>query len=255
MFSSFQAPRSWGRPVIGELDANGDVVPVYPSYTQFGLDFSNTASYPGTGTTVYSLDGDGSAVQTGDLGTVTVETVDGFKAAKFDGTNSISFPAFEFTGQVSFNYWVKLSTKDNIHTLFSNAGAGLNSDGFKVCVNGWTTNNGNINMEIGNGTDPSLVKTVDLDIVPRDGTAWAMCTYALSFVDSVTRFWVNGVEYATTGTSVPDPKTNGPWWVGEMSGSTYGMIGYLAEMTFWGGLVNNSEVQTIWNATKAKYGY
>ena len=254
MFSSFQAPRAWGRGLfVGETDANGDEVPVYPSYTQFGLDVTNPVSVPATGSNVYTVDSDGNALQTGTLNGPTRSSADGISTLYFDGGDDIRFDPFEFTGQVSFNYWVKLETKTNIHTLFSNTWANLQSDGFKVCVNTWTTNDGSINMEIGNGVDGSAVRTAAGDIVPRDGTEWAMCTYALSFADSVNRFWVNGVEYPTINTSVPDPQTSSQWWVGQMAGSSYGMLGHLSQMQFWGGLLTNAEVQTIYNDTKSRY--
>lgn len=260
MIGSFSYPRSWGNVrKVGEQDANGDPVPVYPSYSQFGIDISNPDSYPGTGTQVYSLDENGNVLQTGTMGGgANYELEGGIDTIYFDGTGDyISFPSFDFTGQVSFSYWIKLETKANIHTLLATAGANDETDGFKVCVNNWNTDDGRIMMEIGNGSIGGKVLSSNADVVPRDGTTWVMCTYAFSFEDNVRRFWVNGVEQGTYESQNPasDPKVNGTFYVGAMIGGSYGMKGHLAEMKFWGGLLVNDEVQTLWNDTKVKYGY
>lgn len=269
MFSSFQAPRAWGRVGVvaaaaPETDPGGNEIPVYPSYTQFGIDFSDTNSYPGTGNSVYSLDENGTVTQTGTVDGATFGSVDSIPTFYFNGSATettgsagtdtrIYFPQFDFTSQVSFNMWVKLDTKQTMHTVIANAPAGGSTDGFKVAINNWATSNGRINMETGNGSSGGGVSTVATGIVTQDGTTWHMLTYALSFVDNVKRMWVDGVEYATQGTATPDAEMNKPWQIGAMPTKTYGMRGHLAQISFWGGLVTNSEVQTIYNDTKSRY--
>lgn len=269
MFSSFQAPRTWGRSGAiaapsPETDPGGNEIPVYPSYTQFGIDFSDPNSYPGTGNLVYSLDENGSVTQTGTVDGATFTSVDSIPTFYFAGSatetgNSfntdkrIYFPAFNFTSQVSFNMWVKLDPKLTMHTIIANAAAGGSQDGFKVCVNDWSTSNGRIQMETGNGSAAGGVSSVDTGIVTQDGTTWHMLTYALSFQDNVKRMWVDGVEYATQGIATPDAEMNKPWQIGAMTPNTYGMRGHLAQVSFWGGLVTNAEVQALYASTKSRY--
>ena len=267
MFGQFSSPRSWGRGlkgVVAEVDPGGNVIPVYPSYTQFGIDFSDTNSYPGTGSSVYSLDENGTVTQTGTVSGASFTTADSIPTFYFNGsatetTNSsgnasrITFPQFNFTSQVSFNLWVKLDPKLTMHTVIANAGAGGSQDGFKVCVNNWNSSNGRIQMETGNGSSSGGVSTVATGIVTQDGTTWHMLTYALSFADNIKRMWVDGVEYATQGIATPDAEMNKAWQIGSMTGNTYGMRGHLAQVSFWGGLVTSAEVQTLYNDTKSRY--
>jgi hypothetical protein len=116
--------------------------------------FYNASGYAGSGPVQNS--GSGSSAITGTLGsgvTFIPSIVDG--VFDFNGTASISFPAYNFGAALTVCTWIypREATPgfNTINGIIGNTGTGKEPCGFKLGWNTWTTDDRTLYLEAGDG--------------------------------------------------------------------------------------------------------
>lgn len=170
----------------------------------------------------------------------------------FAGSGTISFPQTNFGSQFSISAWVKPSGASNIQTIISNAGANLNTNGFKAYWNAWMTSDKKMIVENGNGT--SGAATISTNAVVTDNE-WQHLVYTFNTSTRAITMYRNGslVAISTDQLVSPAPGMNQSWWLGAIGGSSYYMSAQLGIVKIYTTVLTSAEVTSDYNSTSARY--
>ncbi len=217
-------------------------------------DPAQTASYPGSGTSLSNIGTAGAA--TGTTGTISgVSYNSGVAGGVFDfdgGSDVITFGQYNFPATMTVMAWVYPRSEFSINTVMSNAGANLATNGFKLYWNNWQTQERQVGVEAGNGSTGNAIYTPNNTIVEN---SWQMLTWAINFNTPAVTIYKNITSQSLTGVIVSSiSRNNANWWLGAIGGSSYQMDAYLGEFKIWDSTLTLAQITTEYNASKARYG-
>jgi hypothetical protein len=231
----------------GGIGSNYGVDFVFSSDTsKVTIDPANTASYPGSGTTVTDL-------TSGITGTMSNVTYDSSTCGVFTFASggNIAFPVTDFGNLFTLSAWVNPTVGgSNIQTLMSNAGGGGGATGFKLTWNNWGSNDKKMIIENGGGGGDKTISNVG---VITDGE-WQHLVYTYNKNTRVVTMYRNGVAVAhNNALVVPGMGVNQNWWLGGMGGSTLPMNAKLGVVKIYSAVLSANEVIADYNSTSARY--
>lgn len=213
------------------------------------FDPSQTASYSGTGTTVNSI---GTSSINGTMTNVTYDSSLVSGAFYFSGSDSyIDFGNFDFGSAFTVIAWVRAASKSNINTLFANEVAGNNSslDGFKLGWNNYPTSDNKLIFE-GKGGNA----TTDNAVISSGN--WQQIAYVLDTSADTIAFFLNGTQESTTKSLPSGVNTNTTrgFKIGAMADGYYNMEAHLADIRIYSSALTQSQITSVFESTKTRYG-
>jgi hypothetical protein len=218
------------------------------------FDPSNNASYSGSGTTLTSI---GSVTVSGTLnGGITwgIDSVAGISSVfNFDGTGYITFDPYDFTTTITATAWIKPSPTSNINSLLTNAGANLNTAGFKLGWNRWTTSDRACYFEGGNGANGGATASVPHVITYG---AWQHVGYVYEPLNSRIIHFVNGVPVKTLEINTVSgiPTSGQPFNIGSMIGPSFFMTASLGYLKVYNYLFTATDMLADFQSSRARFG-
>lgn len=209
-------------------------------------DPNNTNSFSGLGdTTITNIGSVGDVSGTeGNLSGVTYvppSSGNTFAGLDFDGgSDRITFGSYDFGNVMTVSAWVYPRSEFSINTVMANAFANLNTNGFKLEWNNWQTSDLKMLIEAGNGSQGSVLQSVDPVVVLEE---WQQLIWVIDFENTTAQFYRNGVSVPTTGSIVPNINTSATWNIGSMMGAYY-MNAILGQLKVFDSLLSSDDVQT-----------
>lgn len=176
----------------------------------------------------------------------TLDHVQGSHAVNLDGSNDyVDVGPVNLGDTFSIVLWAKLpSNHNNIQSLIANAPSGLSSDGFKLCVNSWSTQNQKVLFETGNGSSGSQAKT-DAGVFPFD--QWTHVAVVVNRAASSVAIYVNGVNETVVGTTANSFKVDVAVNIGQMTNGNFNFKGNIDDLRIYNRLLTDSEIQAQFN--------
>jgi hypothetical protein len=227
-------------------------VDVITSGLLFHIDIARTASYPGTGTTIYDMIGSNN----GTIGSgASYDSSDG-GSIYFDGVNGVvTFGLLNYTRTAAcVSMWVKYPIQTSQYASFlSSNGTDNSSTCFTLAPNGMAYG---ANSEKPNVSYKSSVPYyINNNAGNKLNGVWynLVSTYNVS---GFVKMYVNGVqvgtEAATSSTQLIAP--NGVLRLGNLSGVGYGAYkGNISQVSVYDRVLTPAEILTNYNATKGRY--
>ena len=209
------------------------------SYVTSGLqlyyDYGISASYPGTGSTVYDLSGNGI---TGTIYNSPTYTSSGGGFLQMNGVNNYisGFPfGTNFTGNnISYVGVIKYTYSGEYHNLFDNGAQNPMT---------WFDNNGKIELDAGAYRSTSIYTGQTLQIcVTISNTAGEGC-----------KLYING-NYIGGNTSAQGAITSGTVLSLYNRAGVYGFLGNAGNLMIYNKILTPTEVTQNYNAFKTRYG-
>jgi len=170
----------------------------------------------------------------------------------FGGNSTISFPSTDFGNQFSISAWVNpTSGGSSIQTLFSNAGANTNTNGFKAYWNTWNTSDLKMIVEDGNGSTGTSTFSTSAQVT---NSTWQHLVYTINKTTSTITMYRNGTAVTIDGTAlVSNVGTNQSWWLGAIGGSSYYMRAQVGLVKIYSTVLTSAEVTADYNSASARY--
>lgn len=259
-FASASAANTW-------LNSNGywtswvDNVPALLAE----LDASDTNSYPGTGTTWTDLIGSNDGTLNEGSGTITWSNTSGGTTAggsfslsggtntriQFADTNDISLSTTEYR---SFVLWMRVNNTlfgSFRATIMEKMSAANQYDGFFI---GWDSLN-RLQLTTNGASIQKQYTTTDTFTKNQ----WYMMTFICKISNEAnsTKLYMN-TSLSIQGTHGTDSiNDNQPLYVGNttLGGSNTAMVGGIAEMYVYDKELSASDIETLFNNTKTRFGY
>lgn len=197
-------------------------------------DAANIKSYPGSGSSIYDLSGNGRGATLGN--DVAVESLNGGRFA-YDGVNdylNTNDPQSISTSIVSAMVWVQVDSHRNYHSFINN----------NLDDNGWVLYASESEWRVGGITDGGV--PYNTGSAHGNSTAWTNLCF--TFDATTVRFYVNGQQTAT----VTPP---GDTTIYVEGASTEGVSLYkTANMLVYDRALTSAEVQQNFEATRSRFG-
>lgn len=172
----------------------------------------------------------------------------------FSANGKIAFPQTNFGTQFSISAWVKPNASgSSIQTIISNAGANLNTNGFKAYWNSWNSSDLKMLLENGNGSVGAATVSTNAVIT---NSQWQHLVYTFNTSTNAITMYRNGSLVANDNTSLvssPSPNTNQSWWLGALGGNSYYMNGDMGVVKIYSTVLTQAEVTADYNSTSARY--
>jgi hypothetical protein len=225
------------------------IIKYLPEQVLLRFDPTNSACYPGTGTTITSV---GSSNITGTMTNVTwtSDPQVGYYF-NFNGSSYITFPNFNFGTNITVVAWIKASSKLSINSLLANETSGNNStlDGFKLGWNSWNSENRHLIFEGkgGGASNGSSIITYG---------SWQQIVYVLNNDTSTISFYNNGTQTGTQS-SIPSAinmNTTKGFKIGAFTDSSYTMNAQLGDLRVYPSALDSTQILSIYNSTKSRFG-
>jgi fibronectin type 3 domain-containing protein len=173
---------------------------------------------------------------------------------KFTKANSqyLTVPSINLGNVFSVSVWANVgySTTEWL-TLLSNCNTGSNSNGFKIAINSWTTANGSVIIETGNGTaSASTITTTGL----ANPNYWHHYVFTIDRANGSASIYVDGVLKVTSAVKT-DFLNSGALYIGAAKNPSAYFDGILDEMAIWSRSLSLSEIQQLYRrgANRLKY--
>lgn len=253
MFGNFSQTFAYGRYVAA--------VSGYPAIAYPAIEDLRYMADDLSGSTVTESNGTGKSLSA--IGGVSAVTLAGVSTKVFDmrtfSNNYMQGPTHNFTTNVTVSMWVNIPTanqQSNIHCLFSTGGAGLQSDGFKLDINNWTTNDRSLVIEFGNGSAGSAWSSA-ASVFQLD--QWQLLTYSLDSNAKWAQMSRNDAIAFTPPANadrdriVAGTNMNKAFRIGDMQGA-YPFNGYINDIRVNRGIMTQQQITDLYNNTKATYG-
>lgn len=211
---------------------------------------NNSTSYPGSGTTVYDLSGNGNNGTLVNGPTYTSGTPSYFS---FDGTNdylTYSTTINPITGDLSFAFWCYLNSVSGQKTLLSSWSDTGNNRSWMQTQDGvypvwYWDRSGNFSNQRNITGSPISATTWYFFAATYNATTGDCKAYINNVAQSTATFSGAGSLYATSA-AVEQARQQEP--------SRY-MAGRMGEMILYKSVLSVSDIDNIWTNTKTKYGY
>ncbi len=235
----------------GEAELGSNIFESVPELITDGLviraDASDETSYPGTGNTWFDISGSN---RNGTINGASFQSTDP-KNFSFNGTsNTISYSSYDFGNEFSFGFWVNPSSRTNIHTFIANTESGGSSNGFKVFMNTWNTNDRIIRVETGNGALTASTFTPSNTMISGQ---WQYVFVSISRITSTASIYLNG-SLVTSGSVRPDFNTNSSYLIGSMTNDNWYFQGGMGQFHVYNRILGSSEVLNNFEATREYFG-
>jgi hypothetical protein len=170
-----------------------------------------------------------------------------------NGTSEYGISNINLGTQLTVAVWVNVDNpiQDDMNTLMSNADTGEESDGFKLSINRWGTNDRSVNIEVGNGSTGGKWTAAPGLILP--GT-WYHLAFVIDQPGHAIKIFYNGVEVPLTFVSDQgfqendfqyNFKTSGPFTIGAFPGIYYNYKGHLDDMRVYNRVLSPEEIAKI----------
>lgn len=252
MLGNFSQTFAYGRYVAA---VSGYPAIAYPAIEDLRYMADNLS-----GNTVTESNGTGKSLST--LATLAV-TLPGVSTKVFDmrtvGSNYMQGPVHNLTTNATVSAWINIPTanqQNNIHCWFSTGGANLATDGFKLDINNWTSNDRALVIEFGNGIAGSAwsspASTFQLD-------QWQLLTYSIDSNAKWAQMTRNDTIVFTPPANadrdrvVSGTNMNKAFRIGDMQGS-YPFNGYINDIRVHRGIMTQQQITDLYTNTKATYG-
>ena len=213
------------------------------------IDPASSSSYPGSGTTVTDL----VSGATGTMSNVTYSGATNCGVFNFGGNSTITFGQKDFGNSFSFSTWFKAASLGNtIQTFMSNAGANLATNGFKLEFNSWTTSDGKLIFENGNGTSGNVWISDSGNQVTQN--TWQHFVFTFDNTAHTAAIYKDKVLVASSGTVVSNIGINNSnWWLGSIGGNSYYLNGSMGATKIYPTVLNQAEINADYDSTSARY--
>ena len=214
------------------------------------LDTQNTNLYAVSTTTAYDISGNNI---NGTLTNGVQYVSDGDGSWKFDGVddyinlgNVINYT----TGDYSVSMWVKIpSSSSAFTTLFSKKGVAAANSGYAMYYNG-----SNRKLLWSNGDSSNIQEYYTVSEIPLDQWINVVCIRNVS-ASSKGYFYINGVKYGITNNPTGlNVSNNYNLTIGKNSTGGYLFIGNIGGISIYNRALTETEITTIYNAAKSRYG-
>jgi hypothetical protein len=234
----------------GGKGGSGIVIIKYlPEQVLLRFDPTNSACYPGTGTTITSV---GTSTISGTMTNVawTADPQVGYYF-NFTGSSYITFSNFDFGTNITVVGWIKASLKTSINSLLANETSGNNPalNGFKLGWNSWTTENRHLIFEGkgGGASNGSSVITY--------GT-WQQIAYVLNNDTSTIEFYNNGTQTGSSSSIPPaiNMNTTKGFKIGAFADNSFTMNAQLGDLRVYPSALDSTQILAIYNSTKSRFG-
>jgi len=232
----------------------------------FYLDAANSKSYPASGTTWFDLSGNGN---NGTLVNGVGYDSSSLGSLVFDGSNdNASVPhnaSYKVNVPMTITAWVRsnnpASGGDIISTDdFNCQSGGLGSSRYRGVVfryspTGLATNIGN-----GGTCGSGARKSYSISFPSTVGTNWSYIVLRINAIQTDVRFFLNGVDLGTPGTSGTGSHTqpvytnDQPMTIGSRINFVSHFDGDISSIQIYNKGLSNQEVQQNFNATRGRYG-
>ena len=220
------------------------------------LDASDSASYPGSGTTWYDLTANNNDAT---IDGATYDSADG-GLFDLDGSNdNISIPhvsslSLSTTAQRTIQVWVKIDALPALNTQVPVFGKLSSSYGFDGYWGGMFSNGGALRC-VTNGTSVQRVSnstlTVSID-------TWYLFTFIsqITSTSNTTKLYINETEYITNAHGSDSYTESNPLYLGYIGSgvSSNYLNGKIGACYFYTKGLSAAEVSENYNATKSRYG-
>jgi hypothetical protein len=184
---------------------------------------------------------------------------EGTASLYLDGTGQSGTSAIDLGTQLTVTVWVNVDNpiQPSINTVMANAGTGEESNGFKLGINRWNTDDQSVVIELGNGTTGGKWITAPGLIHPG---SWYHLAFVIDQPDGVLNIYYNGALAPLTFVSDEgfneqqfdyNFKTTGPFTIGSfpsmMEGlpGVYGFKGHLDDMRVYNRVLSDAEIAKI----------
>ena len=209
----------------------------------------NSSSYPGSGTNITDLSGNG---RNGTLSATTFTspyfTYNGTNSTTFTADNSLLEPG---SGDFTVEIWVN-------HSVISGSSRVLIAKTDSGLASGWgygirTTTNGNTYLEVGNGT----TSTNSPGFILSANTWYQVVGVWTNVASNSIELYINGVSKGSnshTFTSVKN--TTSPLYIGSFNGGQFSqwLNGRVGVVRLYNSALTSSQVLQNFNSDKSKYG-
>ena len=218
------------------------------------FDPNDTSSYSGSGP-VNNIGSYGALSGTiaGSVGYITGTGIS-TKVFNFAG-GYINFGQLNFTSTFTITAWLYPTAKASINAILTNGFANVNTAGFKFGWNTWSTSDGRLIFESGDGTSGNwqvpytVANTVNMN-------TWQHLSVIFDRVNSVSIFLVNGlpvnVGSIRTANNVSINQAN--FNIGAYLGGSYTMQAQLGLLKVFNSCLTASQVLADFNATRSVFG-
>lgn len=141
--------------------------------------------------------------------------------------------------------WVKPDDSAYIKSIAANSGGGYQTNGFRIFWNTWTAdalgNDRAINVEVGNGTEGSVLKSSGPVMVANQ---WRMVGVTFDRANTKMQLFVDGAMVAESTAMTFDAKTSGPWMLGAFADGAVSAVGSsFAAMAFHKSVLTAAEIK------------
>lgn len=206
-------------------------------------------SYPGTGTIITDLSGNG---YNGNLINGTSFSGGTPNSFKYDGVNDyIQFPGYNGPGNIDYTWgcWVRLNS--GLPTMWMK-GQSSSDWGLRLEMDATGQFNAGAAASLTSGGTVSGIYAYSTTIIPNI-TSWY---YIVGVWDSATsiKFYLNGVLESTTLTTRGFLRNSTLGWNSGIYGTTFSN-NWVADFEVYARVLSDAEVLYNYNANKSKYGY
>lgn len=177
---------------------------------------------------------------------------EGSHSLALDGSSVVDIGTFPLGDRFTYTAWVNVTDTSQILTLFANGTAGFATDGIKVFVNEWSTNNRRIIIESGNGIAGKQLFT-QTNFVTFG--AWFHVAVTIDRTLGEAYLYFNG-EQATTYDSVSNQESNEirddfgnaqQTYLNQFPGGNFQFVGNLDDVRFYNRVLSANEIRNIAN--------
>jgi hypothetical protein len=214
------------------------------------LDANNTTSYGGTGTTWTDIIGGNNGTITG----ATFTTSGGVSFFNFPTASVSSYVSAPLTKTTSmtFNVWAKINTIPVPNCMLFNAGAAGSGPDlfFENTALSWNVWDGSSTAFKNGGVNINTTTVVG-------NTNWHNYTICVDAGSTNVKFYFDGVLVGTSGYWSPIRSTSTPLYIGGAGAgdNSWNWIGGISIFQSYNRALTASEVNTNFNALKARFGY
>jgi hypothetical protein len=214
------------------------------------LDAGNTKSYPGSGTTWTDLSGRGN---NGTLTNGPTYSSSNGGSIVFDGTNDyINFSSYNFGNEMTVFCFVRPESLNDIKSIFSNSSGGATTNGIRLFLNQFQTNDRSIRIELGNGTVGGTYVTSPNNTITYD--TWQQIAFTLSKTTAIGNVYHNGLSVGTGTLGVTNYTSNASFRFGQFTDSQFPYKGRLSNYLIYNRALTATEIQQNFNALRGRFG-
>jgi len=174
----------------------------------------------------------------------TTDRKQGVASLKLDGSNDYAAsPSMNPGNEFTVSMWTKIPAGiSNIQTLFGNTTSGASSNGFKLYVNTYNTNDQKIAFESGDGTSSAITSSASGLF---SFGQWNHIAVTVNRNTGTVKIYYNGTDVTSANAIHTTFKTSGALWLGKMTNSVFAMKGQMDDIRIYNRVLTDPEVKTV----------